>query len=333
MSALLARLTRRDGPVEVGQWRTFVDRLAARRLARGEAAAVLASLSTAMPDLATLTALFEALRERGAHRRVAYPGTVNIVGTGGGPPTFNISTAAAFVAAATGVRVIKTGSRAYTSRFGSFDLLDRLGVPPARSHAELAASLDGFGIGFAGFFVYPPEIAALAKEILPLDLRAVGRFVNTVGPFLPEIEVPAQLTGVSRAEDLTALAALAERRTWLCHNDLGADELLAFAANTVHCAHPDPLDEAPLSLPADGPGDVDDLAAHTEAVAYFRAVLLGRAPSAAVRTVCLNAAALGVLSGTFPDWDGARAAAAEAVTSGAAGDLVARMAKAVADRG
>ncbi|GAB1510089.1 hypothetical protein [Actinophytocola sp. KF-1] len=324
MADLLATLVRRDEPVGRAAWRSFLDRVTARRLRPGEAAAVLASLSTALPDTATLGAFAGCLVER----RVAtsrLPGVVNVVGTGGGPPTFNVSTAAAFVAAAMGVPVVKTGSRAYTSRTGSFDLLDRLGVARTGSHAETADHLGRHGIAFAGEYVYPAAVAELAHAIAPLSLRAVGGIVNLVGPFLADTAASAQLTGVSAPAALPALRHLAtearDRRVWLCHNDLGADELLSFTDNTV-C----PNDGPGFTVAGNDDGQLADLRpADGDVVDRFLAVLSGRAPAVAVRTVCLNAAALGVLGGRYPDLVAARGDAEAAVRTGAAADLLARL--------
>lgn len=328
MADLLATLVRRDEPVDRAVWRSFLDRVAAQRLRPGEAAAVLASLSTALPDTATLDAFVSCLDERGTTAPLL-PGVVNVVGTGGGPPTFNVSTAAALVAAATGVPVVKTGSRAYTSRVGSFDLLDRLGVARTGSHAETADHLDRHGIAFAGEYVYPAAIAELAHAIAPLSLRAVGGIVNLVGPFLADTAASAQLTGVSTRAALPALRHLAhrarDRRVWLCHNDSGADELLSFADNTV-CPDGDD-DAADFVVPADRDGGrlADLRPAGGDLVEEFLAVLSGQAPVAAVRTVCLNAAALGVLGGRYPDLTTARTDAERAVRTGAAAELLARL--------
>ncbi|HJP78503.1 MAG TPA: hypothetical protein VJ914_29780, partial [Pseudonocardiaceae bacterium] len=239
MDALLKLLVGRSDPVGREAWHEFFNRLLARKLRRGEAAAVLTSLSTLLPDNDTLGNLLDCLDERRPSPEVAFAGAVNIVGTGGGPKTFNLSTAAALVAAAMGVRVVKTGSRGYTSRYGSVDMLDRLGIRLTAAYSETAESLDRFGVAFAGPFVYPSEIALLAKEILPLDLRVIGRFVNSIGPFLAAMPVSAQLSGVSNPALLPALrflAARADRRVWLCHNDLGVDELVGFADNVIETA-------------------------------------------------------------------------------------------------
>ncbi|WP_132115684.1 anthranilate phosphoribosyltransferase [Actinocrispum wychmicini] len=328
MDDLLAALANRDSPVDRESWHTFFNRLVSRKLHRGEAAAVLTSLSTAMPDHDTLGALLDCLDERRPAPAVGFAGAVNIVGTGGGPRTFNVSTAAAVVAAAMGARVVKTGSRRYTSRYGSLDLLDRLGVRLTTSYEETAEALDRFGVAFAGLFVYPAEIALLAKEILPLDLRTVGRFVNSVGPFLAAMPVSQQLTGVANPAVLPGLRYLAgrlpDRQVWLCHNHLGVDELVGFADNLILCG------EDEQRLPADTytrpGGALTDLASTgCDPVEQFLDVLTGQASATAVDAVCLNAAALAVLNGLYGDIASAVLAAEDTVHNGAAVDLVHRM--------
>ncbi len=127
-SEALAALADRSAPIPAEVWGDLWDRLGKQELHPGEALAVLVSLTTKTPDGDTISALMRSLRERNPQPDPPPAPTVNIVGTGGGPSTFNLSTASAFVGAAAGARVIKTGSRAYKSRTGSVDLLDRLGI-------------------------------------------------------------------------------------------------------------------------------------------------------------------------------------------------------------
>jgi anthranilate phosphoribosyltransferase len=238
MRELLDALINRRRPVDLDMCRAFWDRLGNSELHLGEAAALLACLSTDMPSAHTVEILVRSLDERRPQPSHRFPGSVNIVGTGGGPRTFNISTAAAFVAAAMGVPVVKTGSRGYTSQTGSFDLLDCLGIPLTTSYQQTGELLDRYNIACAGYFVYPAELAALARAVAPLQMRTLGRFVNTVGPFLAAMPVSAQVTGVSEHCHLATLRHLASRqapkRIWLCTNDLGADELISIADNLVH---------------------------------------------------------------------------------------------------
>lgn len=331
MHDLVDALVNRRRPVELDMLRSFWARLQDKHVDRAEAAALLAALSTRMPDPGTVVAFVASLDERRQAPGIRLPGTANIVGTGGGPSTFNISTAAAFVAAAMDVRVVKTGSRANSGTVGSIDLLDRLGIPLTRSYEEIGERLDEFGIAFAGYFVYPPELTRLARTVLPLDMRAVGRFVNTVGPFLAAVPVSAQVTGVSDRAHLPIMRLLADgqqgKRIWLCSNELGADELLSCATNQVYDTDSGEFVIRPQELGAGG-GALSDLRGapqDDQVITHFQALLSGRAPHPAVATVCLNAAALAVAAGTVPTLATGVRDARAAVHDGAAAELVARM--------
>jgi anthranilate phosphoribosyltransferase len=324
VAALLAQQ-----PVGPPTWRSFWDRLAERGLDRGEAVALLASLASRLPDHDTLAALLRSLDERRPAVTVRLDGAVNVVGTGGGPPTFNVSTAAAFVAAAAGVPVVKTGSRAYTSAFGSIDLLEALGVPLTGSYEQTADTLQRFGVAFAGHFVYPRELALLARSIVPLGMRSFGRALNALGPLLAAVPVSAQVTGVSDRSLLPTLRRLAasvdDRTIWLCVNDHGADELLGFTENVVAVNDGSEHVLAPGRVAADT-GGLDDLrpARADRLVDHFLEVVSGTG-GVATETVCLNAAALAVAGRHATDWVGAMAASREAVRSGAARRLVDRL--------
>lgn len=332
MHEALTALINRQRPVDVRMWRSFWDLLHGSRLDRGEAVALLASLSTRVPDHATLTAFLRSLEERRPQPAVRFPSAVNIVGTGGGPETFNISTAAAFTAAALGVPVIKTGSRAYSGRVGSLDLLRMLGIPLTTSYEETEAALARDGIAFAGYFVYPRELTLLAQRILPLSLRSLGRFVNSLGPFLAEMPVSAQVVGVSDQSLLPCLQHIAghtDRAVWLCVNDLGIDELVSFAQNVVHAndgSAATRLTGRELGLT---PGTIDDIRRSGDTQAsvteHFLAVLSGRGGRVATQTVCLNAAALAVASGRIGTWPDAIAAAAASLHDGAVLRLASRL--------
>ncbi|MFI6638496.1 anthranilate phosphoribosyltransferase [Streptomyces sp. NPDC050504] len=324
----LALLTR-ERPVEQEMWRSFWDRLHEGGLRRGETVALLASLATRMPDRETLHGFLRSLEERRPRPVARLDGAANIVGTGGGPGTFNISTAAAFVAAALGVRVVKTGSRACTSTCGSHDLLELLGIPLTASYEQTGAALDRYGIAFPGPFVYPRELMLLAKSVLPLDPRTLGRFVNAVGPFLAAMPVSYQLIGVADHALLPRLRYVADRtadrRIWLCGNALGVDELVSSVDNVIHVN-----DGTTRHLRADAPGGTTltglrPVGRPDQVAEHFLDVLRGGGGRLATRTVALNAAALAVASGLVDDWDEARAAAADALTGGAALDLVNRL--------
>jgi len=331
MHDLVDALVNRRRAVEPDMCRSFWARLQNEQVDRAEAAALLAALSTRMPDPDTVVTFLASLHERRQVPGVGFPRAANIVGTGGGPGTFNISTAAAFVAAAMGVRVVKTGSRANSGKVGSINLLDRLHISPARSYDEVGERLDEFGIAFVGYFVYPVELTRLARTVLPLDMRTIGRFVNTVGPFLAAIQVSAQVTGVSDRANLPTMRRLADSRqgtrVWLCSNELGADELLSCAVNQIYDTDTGEFVVRPQELGVGG-GDLSDLRGapqDDQLIPHFQALLAGRAPHPAVATVCLNAAALAVAVGTVPDLATGVRDARAVVHDGAAAELLTRM--------
>ncbi|MFB7229963.1 hypothetical protein ACFCY9_19760 [Streptomyces fimicarius] len=338
MHPALVPMVDRRAPAGPEQWDALWQALADGALDRGDALALLASLTAALPEEDSLLALLDALdRRRPARPATPWPGTVNVVGTGGGPPTVNLSTAAALVAAACGVRVVKSGSRAHTARTGSVDLLDRLGVPFAASLDQVSGQLEAHGIAFTGPFVYPVQLARLALLAVPTSMRVFGRFLNTLGPFLAAVPVAAQVTGVSGGRIPPALRAVASRpgapATWLVTNPLGADELLSVCDNTIHLPDGDTLTlRAGDLVPADGAPD--DLAPvpRDAAAEHFRTVLAGRAGGPLRATLQLNAAALALASGHRDDWAKAVAEAGAALDDGAALDLLDRLKGKGADR-
>lgn len=316
-------------PVDVALWSSFWDALSADALDPGEPASLLAALSLDGVAPATLTDLVRSLRARRTGPVRSFTGAVNVVGTGGGVSTFNVSTAAAFVAAALGARVVKTGSRAYSSKHGSIDLLDRLGVPLAKSYDEAAASLDRHGIAFAGYFVYPVELTVLARRILPLPMRPYGRVLNALGPFLPALPGTRQLTGLSNAGFLPSArelaAAVDDREVWLCANDVGADELISFADNAVYTGAGAPAIRLNRGNLGTADGSLSDLAPVPEParlLEHFLDVVSGRAGEVATQTVALNAAALVVAAERESGWRTAVASAVAAMRDGAVRDLV-----------
>lgn len=304
-------------PSTVGAWHAFWDSLQDAS-SGADAVALLEALGSRPPDPGSAGALVASLDERRSHPEAVE--AVNIVGSGGGPKTFNLSTAAALVAAAIGVRVVKSGSRAYTSRYGSIDALKLLGVPLAGSHDEVADTLERCGIAFPGAFVYPPELALLARRTFPRDWRTLGGVFNRLGPFLAAVPANAQLTGVSDRALLPLYEQLAVgRRVWLCFNACGVDELVSFEANTIRD------DGSELRLDPVGPGTLAGLAGASDAVSQLTALLGGEGPPAALDSICLNAAGMAVLGGVEPDWGEAFREARRALDAGAALDVLERL--------
>ena len=227
---------------------------------------------------------------------------VDTCGTGGDASgTFNISTAVAFVTAGAGVRVAKHGNRSITSRCGSADVMEALGVninlPPAR----LAACLRETGIAF----LFAPAMHSAMKFVQParreLRLRTV---FNLLGPLTNPAHASAQVVGVYSADLVEKLAeALSElglRRALVVHGRDGLDEITISGPTKVaevrdgkvrtYEVTPEEFGLKSAPLDAIGGGDAQQNAA------IIRAVLEGeRSPRRDV--VVLNAAAALVAAG------------------------------------
>jgi anthranilate phosphoribosyltransferase len=329
-SVLAELLVARQRSITAAEWSGFWDALEKRTLTGHDGAAVVSSLSTLAPERASIDTLIESLNAR---RALPPPGdAVNIVGAGGGPATFNISTAAAFVAAAIGVPVIKSGSRAYTSRYGSIDALELLGLPIAGSSEQMYQSLERHRLAFVGRFVYPRQLTLLAKAILPLDMRRVGRFFNVIAPLLAALPVRAQVTGVARPDGLALLEHLAtthcRHAVWLCFNELGVDELISFAPNTIRRAGTGDAVRIEPTMIGTCSGSLSELqpaAGDADLVVGIEALLAGRGSRVATETVCLNAAALAIAADPTGDWSEAMRSARRAVAMGMPRRLLERM--------
>ncbi len=126
---------------------------------------------------------------------------LDVVGTGGDRAgTFNISTAAALLCAAAGVPVAKHGNRAVTSRAGSADVLEALGVPIQQSPQEAARALQTHGFTFFFAPLYHPAFRQIAPARRLCAERGQRTVFNFLGPLLNPVVPEAQLMGVPRPE-------------------------------------------------------------------------------------------------------------------------------------
>ncbi|HEY8817454.1 MAG TPA: anthranilate phosphoribosyltransferase [Candidatus Limnocylindrales bacterium] len=188
-------------------------------------AALLMGLRMRGETVDELTGFALAMRER-VVRVDAPEGTIDVVGTGGdGSGTFNISTTAALVAAAAGVPVAKHGNRAITSRAGSADVLDALGIRIDHDAGSAGAALRE--LGFA--FMFAPSFHPAMRHAGPTR-REIGvrTAFNLVGPLTNPAGTRRQLLGVGDASVAARIAEVVRRlgteRTFVIHGD-GVDEL------------------------------------------------------------------------------------------------------------
>lgn len=152
---------------------------------------------------------------------------VDTCGTGGGAlTTFNISTAAALLAAGMGVRVAKHGNRSFTSRSGSADVLEALGVIVETTPDAMAATLRDAGI----VFMFAPLMHPALRHVGPVRRElAVPTVMNIVGPLANPARAGRQVVGVAEQARLPlladALAALGSVRAVVVHGEPGLDEI------------------------------------------------------------------------------------------------------------
>ena len=298
------------GEVTPAQTGAFVAALRAK----GERADEVAGLALALRDAMT----------RVKPRRLV----VDVCGTGGdGRGTFNISTAAAFVVAGAGVAVAKHGNRAVSSRAGSADLLDALGIPLELEPEDAARALDE--IGFA--FLYAPRYHSALRHVAPARRELGVRSVfNLLGPLVNPAGARRQLLGVfsDRARDLVArtLKSLGAERALVVHAEDGTDELTTASPVRASELFEDgrilerTIDATELGLARARPEDLagGDAAENARIVL---AVLEGeKGPRRDV--VALNAAAALLVAGVVPDLAAGLKKASESLDTGAARKVV-----------
>jgi len=249
--------------------------------------------------------------------------TIDTCGTGGdGAGTFNISTIAAFVAAGAGLAVAKHGNRSVSSKCGSADVLEALGVNLDLSPASVAASIDQVGIGF----LYAPSLhPAMKHAIGPRREMGVRTVFNILGPLTNPARAQAQVLGVYDAglTELLArvLGSLGSRAAFVVHGAGGLDELSTLGTNHVTQLRDDgvesfSLNPQDLGLPRARLSDLRGGNPERNA-AIARDVLSGQ-PGPRRDVVLLNASAALVVGGCACDLHDGLSAAAESIDSGAA---------------
>jgi anthranilate phosphoribosyltransferase len=298
-----------------------------------EIASLLTAIATRGPTVEELSGFVQAMRAMSRPMPITESEREELVdtcGTGGdGKGTFNISTAAALVAAAAGVKVAKHGNRSLTSKCGSADVLEALGLS-----AELEPDKAVECLRQTGFmFLYAPAMHPALKRVQPVR-RALGfrTIFNLAGPLANPAGAKAQVVGVFTGLSLVAasLAMLGVRHAFVVHGRDGLDELSLNGVSDVaevreHTvrdfsveAGDTGLQAAPLSALAGG---------DAQANAAMIVKILEGEPGPARDVVLLNAAAAIVIAGRANDFAAGVRRAAAAIDSGAGLRLLVQLRK------
>lgn len=197
-------------------------------------AAVLIALRTKGETVEELTGLARTMRELATHVEVGADDLVDVVGTGGGRQTFNVSTTSALIAAGAGCRVAKHGNRSATGLSGAADVLEALGARIDLEPEAVARCVEEVGFGF----MFAPTHHAAMRYVIPVRRQlAVRTIMNFLGPLTSPAGVTRQLTGVGdrRYHDTIAgaFAKLGARHALVVSSDDGLDELSTVAPTRV----------------------------------------------------------------------------------------------------
>jgi anthranilate phosphoribosyltransferase len=286
-----------------------------------EAAGFLIALRTKGETVGEIAGLARTMRAL-ALRVDAGGDLVDTAGTGGGRPTFNVSTTAAFIAAGAGCRVAKHGNRSATSQCGSADVLEALGARIDLEPEEVAACIDEIGFGF----MFAPRHHSAMRHVVPVR-KALGvrTIFNILGPLTNPAGARRQVIGVSDPSKLETMAAalgeLGTDRALVVSSADGLDEFSVSGATRVvelnegrlasYEVTPEQVDLPAAPDGAVGAGTPDDNAR------VLRGVLEGRSGTERALAL-LNAGAAIYVAGAEDSIRAGVRRAGESVDSGAA---------------
>jgi anthranilate phosphoribosyltransferase len=270
-----------------------------------------------------LAAAAKVMRNLSSKVEVGLEDLVDTCGTGGdGSKTFNVSTAAAIVAASAGVNIAKHGNRSVSSKSGSADVLEALGVRLDLEPEQVARCVQEIGIGF---MFAPMHHSSMRHAAAPRKELAVRTLFNLLGPLTNPAGAKRQVMGVFDSAWLEPIAhvlkSLGAEKALVVHADDGLDELSIAAASQVcelskgniksYQVTPEELGLARSSLDEIQVEDV------TQSAAMIKNVLQGK-PGAAADIVALNAGAAIYVADKADSLEQGVALAQERIRSGAA---------------
>jgi anthranilate phosphoribosyltransferase len=224
--ALIEKLQRRQD-LTVDEASAAMDEIMEGRAQAAQIAGLLIALAMKGERPAEVVGLAKTMRARATRLSRDFHPVFDTCGTGGDRAhTFNVSTVSALVLAACGVKVAKHGNRSVSSRCGSADVFEALGVNVAAEPAVVERCLDEVGIAFFFAPTFHPSMRHAAQARRELGVRTA---FNLLGPLTNPAGATRQLVGVPRPEltELVArsLAMLGAQRAWVVHGADGLDEI------------------------------------------------------------------------------------------------------------
>ena len=271
-----------------------------RRIMSGELspvmmAALITGLRVKKETIGEITAAAEVMREFSTKVHVAdKTHLVDIVGTGGdGSNTFNISTCSMFVAAAAGAKVSKHGGRGVSSKSGSADVMESLGINIQLSPQDIARCIEQVGVGF----MFAPNHHPAMKNVAPVRKElGIKTIFNLLGPLTNPAGAPNILMGVFHPDlvgiQVRALQRLGAEHAVVVYGKDGMDEVSLGAATLVGELHHGEITEFEIHPEDFGMLMASNRALKVETAEQSKAMLLGvldNLPGAAKDIVVLNA--------------------------------------------
>jgi anthranilate phosphoribosyltransferase len=295
------------------------------------AAAFLTALRLKGETAAEIAAMARVMRQHALCIEPAAEVFVDTCGTGGGGvQTFNISTTAAFVVAGAGLTVAKHGNRAMTSKTGSADVLEALGVRIDLEPDAIRRSVEEVGVGFLFAQRHHPAMRHVGPIRKELPFRTV---FNCLGPLCSPAGAPYQVVGVYEERLVPLLAealrALGTRRALVVHGRDGLDELSTLGPTLIAEASPEgvreyvvtPSEVGLRTIAAEDLAPADDAAGNA---GITRAILAGET-GARQEIVLLNAAAALYAAGKASTLVEGISQAAASIDSGRAATILQRL--------
>ena len=300
-----------------------------------QVAALLSALRATGESPEVVAGVVRALRSAMVSLTVDDPDAlVDTCGTGGGAvSTFNISTAAAIVAAGAGVRIAKHGNRSFTSRCGSADVLEALGVPIEVTVPVMERALAEAGI----VFMFAPLMHPAMRHVGPVRRElAIPTVMNIVGPLANPARAGRQVVGVADQERAPviagALSALGTTHALVVHGEQGLDEVSPLGVTHVIEVRNGSTSRWTINPEEHGFRKIarEDLAGSEpgENARIIENVLDGGGPKGARAAIVLNAAAAIYVSGRVKSYVEGVGAAAKAIDSGEAKAVLERLRRA-----